>query len=175
MKLAGDKRKTLPGSDLCGTLAQLHDERIRLMSLVAHTYRHLADNLGRELELAVGIPPIFFDVLVHVAAAPGGQLTMSRLSEQVALTTGGMTRLVDRMVGGGLVVRENSSKDRRRIHVVLTGAGQDVLERAIAADIESIDHYLVAPLNDNYRSSLAVTLNMVLGQESIADHILYVR
>jgi DNA-binding MarR family transcriptional regulator len=145
------------------------------MSLVVHTYRHLANNLARELELAVGIPPIFFDVLVHVETAPGGRLTMSRLSEQVALTTGGMTRLVDRMVAAGLVVRENSSKDRRRIHVVLTGAGQDVLERAIAAHIESIDHHLVAPLNNNYRASLDVTLSTVLGLEPISDHILYVR
>jgi DNA-binding MarR family transcriptional regulator len=175
MKLDADEPNTQPGSGLCGTLAQLHDERIRLMSLVAHTYRHLADNLGRELELAVGIPPIFFDVLVHVTAAPGGRLTMSRLSEQVAVTTGGMTRLVDRMVGAGLVLRENSSKDRRRIHVVLTGAGQAVLERAIAAHIESIDHHLVAPLNDNDHAALAMALSTILGQQPFSDDVLYIR
>jgi hypothetical protein len=33
----------------------MHDERIQLMSLVAQTYRHLSDNLGRDLEQAVGV------------------------------------------------------------------------------------------------------------------------
>ena len=45
---------------------------------------------------------------------------MSRLSSDVALTTGGVTRLVDRMVEAGLVARENCPSDRRSIYVVLT-------------------------------------------------------
>ena len=73
------------------------------MSLVVRTHRLLTDRLGRELEEAVGIPLVFFDVLIHVGAAPDGRLTMSRLSTDVALTTGGVTRLVDRMVDAGLV------------------------------------------------------------------------
>jgi DNA-binding MarR family transcriptional regulator len=100
--------------------AALQDERTRLMRMVVQTHRQLSDTLGRELQQAVGISPVFFDVLIHVAAAPGERLTMSRLSAEVALTTSGVTRLVDRMVGAGLVDRENSSKDRRSIQVVLT-------------------------------------------------------
>jgi DNA-binding MarR family transcriptional regulator len=57
---------------------------------------------------------------------------MSRLSEHVALTKGGATRLVDRMVEAGLVVRENSSTDRLNIHVALTRVGHEILNRAIA-------------------------------------------
>src|SRR5690348_2601468 len=119
------------------------------MSLIVQAYRHLSDNLERELEQAVGIPPVFFDVLVHVAAAPEGRQTMSRLSEEMGLSTGGMTRLVDRMVGAGLVLRENSLKDRRSIHVVLTATGREALEHSIATHVESIGRYLVAPLNDD--------------------------
>ena len=59
--------------------------------------------------------------------APEGRLTMSRLSTDVALTTGGVTRLVDRMAEAGLVSRQNCPNDRRSIHVVLTPAGQAVL------------------------------------------------
>jgi DNA-binding MarR family transcriptional regulator len=132
------------------------------MGLVVRTYRHLTDNLARELEQAVGITPAFFDVLIHVAAAPGERQTMSRLSKEVALTKGGLTRLVDRMVDAGLVVRTNSSSDRRRIHVGLTGAGQEILNRAIPTHIESIDRHLIAPLNDNDLASLTVALTKVL-------------
>jgi hypothetical protein len=44
--------------------------------------------------VVANIPPVFFDALIHVAATS-------------ALTTSGVTRLVDPMVEIGLVVREN--------------------------------------------------------------------
>jgi DNA-binding MarR family transcriptional regulator len=88
---------------------------------------------------------------------------MSRLSADVALTSGGMTRLVDRMVDPGLVVRQNSPSDRRRIHVVCTRSGQEVLDRAMAAHVESIDGRLMAPLSPKDRAALTVTLIKVLG------------
>ncbi len=146
----------------CGVLAQTEDDRIRLMSLVVRTHRLLTDRLGRELEDAVGIPLVFFDVLIHVGAAPDGRLTMSRLSTNVALTTGGVTRLVDRMVEAGLVQRENCPKDRRSIHVVLTPEGRLVMERATEAHAESIERHLFAPLSAADREGLAAALTKVL-------------
>ena len=117
----------------CGVLGQIDDERIQLMGLIVRTHRRLTESLGRELEQSVGIPLVFFDVLIHVGAAPEGRLTMSTLSSNVALTTGGVTRLVDRMAEAGLVARQNCPNDRRSIHVVLTPEGRAVLERAVAA------------------------------------------
>ena len=67
---------------------------------------------------------------------------MSTLSVDVSLTTGGVTRLVDRMAEAGLVARQNCPNDRRSIHVVLTPQGRAVLERAIAAHVDSIDRHL---------------------------------
>src|SRR5580658_3323066 len=98
---------------ICGVLGQIDDARLQLMGLFVQSHRRLTEQLGRELEEAVGIPLVFFDVLIHVGAAPEGRLTMSRLSTDVALTTGGVTRLVDRMVEAGLVARENCPSDRR--------------------------------------------------------------
>jgi MarR family transcriptional regulator, 2-MHQ and catechol-resistance regulon repressor len=146
----------------CGILGQIEDERLQLMALIVRTHRRLTETLGRELEESVGIPLVFFDVLIHVAAAPDGYLTMSRLSTDVALTTGGVTRLVDRMADAGLVVREHCPKDRRSIHVVLTPEGQVVLGRAVAAHIDGIDRHLIAHLDDNERSALSLTLTKVL-------------
>ena len=102
----------------------MDDDRIRLMGLIVRTHRRLTDSLGRELEQNVGIPLVFFDVLIHVGGAPESRLTMSKLSADVALTTGGVTRLVDRMVEAGLVARQNCPSDRRSIYVVLTPRGR---------------------------------------------------
>ncbi|MFZ0250729.1 MAG: MarR family winged helix-turn-helix transcriptional regulator [Acidimicrobiales bacterium] len=146
----------------CGLLGQIDDDRIRLMGLIVRTHRRLTDSLGRELEENVGIPLVFFDVLIHVGGAPQSRLTMSKLSADVALTTGGVTRLVDRMVEAGLVAREACPSDRRSIYVVLTPEGQTVLERAVAAHIDGIDRHLVAHLGRGDRAALEAALVKVL-------------
>jgi DNA-binding MarR family transcriptional regulator len=151
-----------PDGGTCGVLGQIDDERLRLMGLVIRSHRRLTDLLGRELEDAVGIPLVWFDVLIHVGGAPDGRLTMSRLSADVALTTGGVTRLVDRMVEAGLVARQNCPNDRRSVHVVLTPDGQSMLHRAVTAHIEGIDRHLMAPLDPADRVALEVALAKLL-------------
>jgi DNA-binding MarR family transcriptional regulator len=158
----GERVEAEPEAGTCGILGQIDDERIQLMGLIVRTNRRLSDSLGRELEQSVGIPLVFFDVLIHVGAAPDGRLTMSTLSADVSLTTGGVTRLVDRMVEAGLVARQNCPNDRRSIHVVLTPQGRSTLERAIAAHVDSIDRHLIAHLDASDRAALAMVLTKVL-------------
>jgi MarR family transcriptional regulator, 2-MHQ and catechol-resistance regulon repressor len=150
----------------CGALAQIDDDRLRLMGLIIRSHRRLNDLLGHELERSVGIPLVWFDVLIHVGGAPEGRLTMSRLSTDVALTTGGVTRLVDRMVEAGLVARQNCPKDRRSVHVILTDEGRATLSRAIAEHIEGIDRHVMAPLDPADRAALVLALSKLLGEES---------
>jgi MarR family 2-MHQ and catechol resistance regulon transcriptional repressor len=157
-----EARDEAAGTNSCGVLAQIQDERLHLMGLIVRSHRLLTDRLGRQLEDEVGIPLVFFDVLINVGAAPDGWLTMSRLSADVALTTGGVTRLVDRMVEAGLVERRACPSDRRSIHVVLTPEGRDVLNRAVAAHIEGIDRHLFAHLDDADRAALTTALTKVL-------------
>jgi DNA-binding MarR family transcriptional regulator len=160
----GDEERVGPPPDdgTCGVLGQMNDERIQLMGLIVRTNRRLTETLGRELEQSVGIPLVFFDVLIHVAAAPETRLTMSRLSTDVALTTGGVTRLVDRMVDAGLVERQNCPNDRRSIHVVLTPEGRAVLGQAVAAHVDGIERHLMAHLNVSDRADLVRVLSKVL-------------
>jgi len=160
----GDEEQVEARADggTCGVLGQMDDERIRLMGLLVRTHRRLTESLGRELEQSVGIPLVFFDVLIHVGAAPEGRLTMSTLSSDVALTTGGVTRLVDRMADAGLVARENCPSDRRSIYVVLTPEGRVVLERAVAQHVDSIDRHLMSHLDGDDRAALEVVLTKVL-------------
>jgi DNA-binding MarR family transcriptional regulator len=150
----------------CGVLGQIDDERLQLMGLFVRTHRKLTETLGREMEESAAIPLVFFDVLIHVAAAPDGYLTMSRLSTDISLTTGGVTRLVDRMVDAGLVERQHCPNDRRSIHVVLTPAGHAVLGQAVAAHIESIDRHLMARLDTDERAALSAALIKILASDT---------
>jgi DNA-binding MarR family transcriptional regulator len=158
-----DAPQAAPGvGNSCGVLGQIDDERLHLMGLIVRSHRLLTDRLGRELEQDLGIPLVFFDVLINVGAAPDGRITMSRLSNDIALTTGGVTRLVDRMVDAGLVERQACPSDRRSIHVILTPEGRNVLDRAVAAHIEGIDRHLMANLSDRDRANLATALTKIL-------------
>jgi MarR family transcriptional regulator, 2-MHQ and catechol-resistance regulon repressor len=152
-----DDEEVLDGGT-CGVLEQIDDERLQLMGLLVRSHRRLTELLGREMERAVGIPLVWFDVLIHVRGAEEGRLTMSKLSTEVALTTGGVTRLVDRMVDAGLVSRQNCPSDRRSVHVILTPLGHSMLGQAIGAHIDGIERHLMTPLNDRDRAALTVAL-----------------
>jgi DNA-binding MarR family transcriptional regulator len=162
-QVAGEAVDLAAEGGTCGVLGQIDDERLQLMGLVVRSHRRLSIVLGRELERACGIPLVWFDVLIHVGGAPEGRLTMSKLSTDIALTTGGVTRLVDRMVDSGLVARQNCPSDRRSVHVVLTPKGQATLQDAIAEHIEGIDRHLMAPLDATDRVALGVALSKLLG------------
>jgi DNA-binding MarR family transcriptional regulator len=164
-----DEAQPTPDGGACGVLAQIDDERLYLMGLLVRSHRRLADLLGRELEQSVGIPLVWFDVLIHIGGAEEGRLTMSRLSSEVSLTTGGVTRLVDRMVEAGLVARQNCPSDRRSVHVILTPAGVSTLGRAIGEHIEGIDRHLMAPLNDADRAALAAALSKLVRPRADVD------
>lgn len=151
------------GTGTCGVLGQIDDERLQLMGLLIRSHRRLTEVLGRELEREVGIPLVFFDVLIHVGAASKGWLTMSQLSADVNLTTGGVTRLVDRMEQAGLVAREHCPNDRRSVHVVLTPEGQATLHKAIGQHIEGIDRHLFNPLTAADRTGLQRALTKLVG------------
>jgi DNA-binding MarR family transcriptional regulator len=64
-----------------------------------------------------------FGVLSALLHAPDRRLPMSRLAREAAMTTGGFTRLADRLGGAGLIDRRGSDQDRRVIYASLTPAG----------------------------------------------------
>ncbi|HZC72350.1 MAG TPA: MarR family winged helix-turn-helix transcriptional regulator [Jatrophihabitans sp.] len=64
-----------------------------------------------------------FGVLSALLHAPDRRLPMSRLAREAAMTTGGFTRLADRLGGAGLIDRRGSDRDRRVIYASLTPAG----------------------------------------------------
>lgn len=85
--------------------------------------------LDAELESA-GISAQFFAVLQRLLEADGYRLPMSSLARDVAMTSGGFTKLADRMAREGLIDRRGSSLDRRVVHASLTEAGLQLARRA---------------------------------------------
>lgn len=94
--------------------------------------------LGRSLEQQCGLPLSSFEVLLRISRAQDGRLSMSALAQQVALTSGGITRLLDRLIEAGHVERVPCPTDRRVQFAALTAAGKDVLERAMRVHADNL-------------------------------------
>jgi MarR family 2-MHQ and catechol resistance regulon transcriptional repressor len=117
------------------------DALITTFGRLVEAHSQLGRQLGRSLEQRAGIAHTWFEVLLRISRADGGQVSMSALAQQVALTGGGVTRLIDRMISAGLVQRVPCPTDRRVWFAALTAEGRTTLRRAAAvhaADLRQV-------------------------------------
>ncbi|MEO2141449.1 MAG: MarR family transcriptional regulator [bacterium] len=75
------------------------------------------------------LPLPWWDVLQQLSHGEDGRLRMGELAESVLLTRSGVTRLLDRMITAGLVVREACPGDRRGYYAVITQLGLETIEK----------------------------------------------
>jgi DNA-binding MarR family transcriptional regulator len=125
------------------------DDRIRAFGLLHEAHRRLDRTFNDSLETSCGISGPFFEVLLRIGRSPGGRLNMTELTCQLGLTSGGTTRLVDRVVTAGLVERESCPTDRRVQWVVLTDAGASKLDEALAIHVEDLQREFFDRLDAN--------------------------
>lgn len=123
------------------------DDRIRAFGLLHEAHRRLDRTLNCSLEQACGISGVFFEVLLRIGRSTDGRLTMTTLAQELGLTSGGTTRLIDRMVGAGLVERESCPSDRRVQWVVLSQAGERKLDEALPVHLRDLQHEFVDRLD----------------------------
>jgi DNA-binding MarR family transcriptional regulator len=102
--------------------------------------------LGRALEEEFGISHLMYEVLLILGRAGEPGLSMGAIAQEQVLTTGGVTRLVDRMVAAGLVERTETPGDRRGRLVRLTPLGEQTAVRASRVHAENIKRHFLGPL-----------------------------
>ncbi|MEU5887971.1 MarR family transcriptional regulator [Streptomyces sp. NPDC047461] len=117
--------------------------------------------LGRALEVECGISHLMFEVLLILGRAGEPGLSMRAVAQEQVLTTGGATRLVDRMEAAGLVERAEDPGDRRGRLVRLTPRGEETAVAAARAHVENIRRYFVAPLPAEDRERFAEDLRIL--------------
>ena len=108
----------------------IDDRLITTFGRLLEASSRLGQRLGAALQAEVGLPHVWFEVLIRLARSAEGQLTMSALADQIALTTSGITRLIDRIQTAGYVERRPCPTDRRVAFAAITDTGREVLDRA---------------------------------------------
>jgi DNA-binding MarR family transcriptional regulator len=111
-------------------------------ALIMSRFRHDLAEFGLTVEE--------FDVLVHLAWAPGGALPLQELAASMvlgdAISRSGLTRMLDRMANDGLIRRELNGTDRRRFDVSLTRKGRARFDKVWPPHEDGIGRYFVEPL-----------------------------
>jgi MarR family transcriptional regulator, 2-MHQ and catechol-resistance regulon repressor len=137
------------------SMAQVTDADEALITTfgrLVEAYSALGQQLGRSLEDHAGIAHTWFEVLLRISRADGGQISMGTLAQQVALTTGGITRLLDRMIGAGLVRRVPCPTDRRVYFAALTEQGSAKLDEAAKGHAANLRQAFAGFTTDDLRT-----------------------
>ncbi|HEY4455737.1 MAG TPA: MarR family transcriptional regulator [Pseudonocardiaceae bacterium] len=114
------------------------DEVMTTFGRLAEAYSQVERRLAQSLQSETGLPHAWFEVLMRLSRSPGQQLKMSTLADQIALTTGGITRLIDRMETAGYVERSPCASDRRVSYAGMTESGRQVLQQAIPVVVANL-------------------------------------
>jgi MarR family transcriptional regulator, 2-MHQ and catechol-resistance regulon repressor len=148
----GERRRPVVGVD---------DPAITTYGRLVETVRRLETAFAATITGDSGLPLPTFEVLLRLGRSPGDQLTMSELAHQLGVTSGGATRLVDRVSDVGLVERRACTTDRRVHHVRLTPEGRERLEQALAGHRADLARELTARLSADERDRLDDLLDVL--------------
>ncbi|HEV7941482.1 MAG TPA: MarR family transcriptional regulator [Solirubrobacteraceae bacterium] len=141
---------------------------VSVIARILRAAQHLDHEITRGLS-AYGLGNREFDVLsVLRRSGPPYMLTASELRREILFSSGGLTKLLERLERNGLIAREQDPKDRRVVRVVLTDAGRELQQAAMDLDLQ-LEERLLAPLDDQQRQALAELLQGLLVSLELAD------
>ena len=142
---------------------RLTETELRAWQALLHAHHQVVGQLDAELREEHGITFGAYDVLLRLARAHDHCLRMSELAERVMLSPSGLTRMVDRLVEGGLVERQRFEEDGRVTLARLTDRGRQVLRRAARTHLRGIHEHFTGRLTDGQLRSTASALETIAG------------
>lgn len=101
-----------------------------------------------------------FDVLATLRRG-GRPLTAKALASSVMIGSAALTNRVDRLVARGLVTRESVPGDRRSLHIALTDAGRELVDRTVEGHVRN-QQEILASLDEDDREDLTRLLRTLL-------------
>lgn len=123
---------------------------------------NLVPKLDARMRAESGMSLAWYDVLLELAAEPGGRLRMVDLAERVVLSRTRISRLVDELVDAGLVVREPNDDDGRSWYAAITDDGRTRQRSAGPLYVRHIASLIGSALSSDELQTLTALLHRLL-------------
>lgn len=128
-------------------------------------FKLISQHLSREMDktfATFGLTHSSFDVLATLrrSGSPYG-LSPNELLESTMVTSGTMTNRIDQLEKAGLVERKRNPKDGRSVIITLTKKGFAVVDKAVAAHMETLTR-LTSSLSEKDSAALKPLLSKFL-------------
>jgi DNA-binding MarR family transcriptional regulator len=127
------------------------DALTNALRMMENAQRHLRDFIASDIGINIT------DLTVIGIVEDLGRLTPKHLATEIAMTTGAVTAVIDRLVKAGYIARIPNPRDRRSVFLELTAAGA----------------HTAARIEDRYRSAAHAALQASpdLGSEDTAEEL----
>jgi DNA-binding MarR family transcriptional regulator len=107
-----------------------------------------------------GFPPLsWYDALLELARAEMGALRPVELEKQMLLPQYGLSRLIDRLVANGLVLRKVCEVDKRGLVVEITEKGRELQRKMWTAYSAAIERHVGSKICDADAAKLSALLD----------------
>jgi DNA-binding MarR family transcriptional regulator len=127
------------------------DALTNALRMMEDAQRHLRDYIAGDIGINIT------DLTVIGIVDDLGRLTPKHLASEIAMGTGAVTAVIDRLVKAGYVARIPNPRDRRSVFLELTATGTETATR----------------ISDNYRSAAKAALQASpdLGSDDTAEEL----
>jgi len=112
-----------------------------------------------------GISYSDFQLLNHLARAPGGRLRRVDLAERVGLTASGVTRTLLPLEKIGLITRQSDPRDARVGFAVITNAGHEMVVNATVV-VDLVGRDAIRSIDPGALAAMATVLGGIAGMHS---------
>ena len=144
------------------------DELLDAWGCVVRGYTRVTQLLTEQVERETGLAAPTFVVLAWLLRSGHQAVPLSTLARQVAFTSGGFTKVADRMEQAGLIERQPCPEDRRVTNAVLTPAGRAHAERAVAIYSAGLRDLVLEHLGPDGLRAMAAQMDLLSAQQPSA-------
>jgi len=102
-----------------------------------------------------------FDVLATLRRTSGHRVCAGKLAETMMVSPGAVTQRMTKLEKRGLIERTPCKRDRRRVYVSLTEAGQELIDSVLPSYVEA-ERKIVDVLSPEEQETLASLLRKLL-------------
>jgi DNA-binding MarR family transcriptional regulator len=136
----------------------LDEREMAAWHALIRSHARVVRRLEAELEAERGLSLQAYEVLAHLSESPQRQARMSDLAALVVLSPSGLTRLIDKLAGEGLVERARCGTDARVVHATLTDKGFERLRDAYPVHLRGVRQHLIDHLSPAQLRAIAEAL-----------------